>query len=50
MLFNGAKLHRKLGDSKCLNVILENLWLLLCFFYCVNQWGGSPVSMPYIVR
>ena len=49
VLFNLIKLHRKSGEvgHKCLNVVLDNAWLMLLFFMFVNQWGADPVRMPY---
>ena len=49
LLFNIAKLHRKCANSACLNVVMENLYLLLCFFGILNIWAAMPVGMPYIV-
>lgn len=48
-LFNIAKIHRKLSEHKCVCAVFENLWLGLSFFFCVNQWGATPIAMPYIV-
>ena len=49
ILFNIIQVHRKVGQAghKCVNVVLDNLWLILMFFMYVNQWGARPVSQPY---
>ena len=50
IIFNVAKLHRSCcGDSKCVNVIMENIWLILSFFFFVNHWAAFTVMMPYVV-
>ena len=49
-LFNVAKLHRKCcGDSKFVNLFVENLWLVLTWFFFINHWAAFTVAMPYIV-
>lgn len=49
VLFNQCKLHRKCSEHKCVSAIFENLWLLVTFFFIVNQWGASTIFMPYAV-
>ena len=50
ILFNVAKLHRSCcGDSKIVNVLVENVWLILSFFFFVNHWAAFTVMMPYVV-
>ena len=49
VLFNLLKLHRSYTESACLRVILENLWLILLWFMCVNHWGATTLLQPYIV-
>lgn len=52
VLFNIIRVHRKADEPghKCVNVVLDNVWLLLVFFMFVNQWGAMTVSMPYIIQ
>ena len=48
ILFNVLKLH-KTFESKCLRVVLDNLWLFALWFMLLNQWGATPLRQPYIM-
>ena len=49
-LFNILKVHRQCTAHKCVNAVLDNLYLVMVFFGILNVWGAFPVGMPYIVR
>lgn len=49
ILFNVLKAHRQCCNHICVNVVLDNLWLILLFFEILNVWAATPVAMPYAV-
>ena len=46
-LFNLMKLHRKCIDHKVFVMILENIWLVMAFFWLVNVWATGRWIQPY---
>ena len=51
ILFNVAKLHRSCcGDNKCVNLLVENVWLIFCFLFFINHWAAFTIWMPYVVK
>ena len=49
LLFNLLQLHKKCIDHKIFIVILENLWLILSFFWFVNIWATDRWIQPYYI-
>ena len=47
VLFNLIKLHRRCIDHKVFIVLLENLWVVLSFFWLLNVWATTRYIQPY---
>ena len=47
VLFNLVSIHKKCVEHKVFLAILENLWMVLSFFWFVNVWASGRWQQPY---
>ena len=48
ILFNLLGLHKK-GGNKIIQSVLDNLWLILCFFWLINIWTIRKYNEPHYI-
>ena len=48
VLFNLLGLHKKAGH-KIIQSVLENMWLILSFFWLINLWTIGKYYQPYFI-